>query len=123
MTTVDSTTATAETLHPTQTRDAAREAGRILQLPRPPIVAEEDRATVYLETGAGLVLAIATDGHFSIGDMTDARRPLISFTPEESRALYHFWWSIVAPGIVATLPAALAHVKAQRTPEETNENA
>lgn len=111
-----------EKLHPAQTRDAAREAGRILQSAQPPIVAESDRQTVYLETGAGLVLTLTNEGRFMLIGQEAGGRELITFTVKETQAIYSFWWSICAPGIVEHLPAALEYVKAQRAQEETHGN-
>jgi hypothetical protein len=118
----DSTGPDSKKLHPTQTLDAAKEAGKLFHLPHPPIIAEEDRETVYLETGAGLALTIDNVGRFSMHPLARSGRASVELTAEETKALYHFWWSICAPGILESLPAAVALVKAQRTKEDDHGN-
>lgn len=103
--------------------EAARAAAAILQLPTPPVFAEEDRQTVFLEGGAGLVFAITNEGRFQMASTISGNpRPFINLTFEETRALFRFWVAVCTPVLMQHIAQGVELVKAQRAKEETHGN-
>jgi hypothetical protein len=77
--------------HPAQTLDGAKRAAALLQAPGNPVAGEE---IAYLDTGAGLVFTLSTDGTFSLAGLDRDGRPVLELTAEETHALWRFWLPI-----------------------------